>query len=133
MMNIPNSGPAILLHNQIMIEENTYSYFRNRNTSEFNLADTATGPYLIAYTDQALAGEVYNKVFKDEFAMEKITNVDMTGFYRSVKSSNKGKEEISGVLLNLPVGFITGEDNLIFEQDLPAHMFPGNELLSKFN
>jgi hypothetical protein len=130
MLNIPNSGPAMLKHNEILIQENTFSYFKNKNTSEFGVADTATGPYLIAYTDQALANEVYNRAFKDGFIIEEISNVDMARFFKAARCNNSGKEDISGVLLNLPVDFITGEDNLIFEQELPLHMFPGNELWS---
>lgn len=129
MLNIPNSGPAILKHNEILIQENTFSYFKNKTTSDFSMADTATGPYLIAYTDQTLANEVYNRMLRDNFTIEKVENIEMAEFYKAVRSNYSGKEDISGVLLNLPVGFITGEDNLIFEQELPLHMFPGNELL----
>lgn len=128
MLNIPNSGPAMLKHNETLIEENTYYYFKNKRTSELGMADTATGPYLIAYSDQGLADDVYNRMFKDNFTVEKVENIDIAEFYKSVRCNNSGKEDISGVLLNLPVSFVTGEDNLIFEQELPLHMFPGNEL-----
>ncbi|MDF2674673.1 MAG: hypothetical protein K0R09_2941 [Clostridiales bacterium] len=131
MLSIPNYGPAMLKHNEMIIEANSYCYFKNRDTEELNVADTATGPYIIAYTDQTLAEKVYNNIFSNEYDIQRIDNVDMLGFYDSIKQKGNGWEEISGIVLNLPVDFITGEDNLIYEGELPLHLFAGEELTDK--
>lgn len=131
MLGIPNYGPAMLKHNEMIIEANSYCYFKNKNTEELNVADTATGPYVIAYTDQQLADKVYNKIFMNEYDIKKVDNVDMLGFYNEVRKEVKEGNQISGIVLNLPVDFITGEDNLIFEGELPLHLFAGEELTDK--
>lgn len=128
MLGIPNYGPAMLKHNEIIIEANSYCYFKNRITEELNVADTAKGPYVIAYTDQQLADKVYNYIFANEYELKRVDNVDMSGFYNEIKKEEKSGREISGIVLNLPVEFITGEDNLIFEGELPLHLFSGDEL-----
>ncbi len=128
MLGIPNYGPALLKHNELIIEANSYCYFKNKDTDELNVADTATGPYIIAYTDQKLGEKVYNKIFINEYDIQHVDNVDMLGFYNSVKEKGNGWEEVSGIVLNLPIDFITGEDNLIFEGELPLHLFAGEEL-----
>jgi hypothetical protein len=128
MSGIPNYGPAMLKHNELIIEANSYCYFKNRDTDELNVADTATGPYIIAYTDQKLGEKVYNKIFINEYDIQRVDNVDMLSFYNSVKEKGNGWDEVSGIVLNLPVDFITGEDNLIFEGELPLHLFAGEEL-----
>lgn len=128
MLGIPNYGPAILKHNELIIEANSYCYFKNRDTDELNVADTAAGPYIIAYTDQTLGEKVYNSIFINEYDMQRVDNVDMLSFYNSVKGKGNGWDEVSGIVLNLPVDFITGEDNLIFEGELPLHLFAGEEL-----
>jgi hypothetical protein len=128
MLGIPNYGPAMLKHNELIIEANSYCYFKNKDTDELNVADTATGPYIIAYTDQKLGEKVYNKIFINEYDIQRVDNVDMLGFYNSVKEKGNGWDEVSGIVLNLPIDFITGEDNLIFEGELPLHLFAGEEL-----
>lgn len=129
MLTIPNYGPAMLRHNEMIVEENSYCYFKNRSTEELNVADTATGPYVIAYTDQQLSEKVYNRIFIDEYDIRRVDNIDMLGFYNAVRKEENGGNEISGIVLNLPVDFITGEDNLIFEGELPLHLFTGEELM----
>lgn len=131
MPGIPNYGPAILKHNEMIIEANSFCYFKNRNSEELNVADTATGPYVIAYTDQQLAEKVYRNIFINEYDMKRVDNVDMLGFYSTLRKEGNGGDEISGIVLNLPPDFITGEDNLIFEEELPLHLFPGEELTEK--
>lgn len=128
MLTIPNYGPAMLKHNEMIVEENSYCYFKNKNTRELNVADTATGPYVIAYTDKQLAEKVYKNIFINEYDNIFVDNVDMLGFYNAVKKEEKDGHDISGIVLNLPVDFITGEDNLIFEGELPLHLFAGEEL-----
>ena len=128
MLGIPNYGPAMLKHNELIIEANSYCYFKNKDTEELNVADTASGPYVIAYTDQKLGEKVYKKIFINEYDIQRVENVDMLGFFNSVKEKSNGGDEISGIVLNLPVDFITGEDNLIFEGELPLHLFSGEEL-----
>lgn len=129
MLNIPNYGPEMLRHNEMIVESNSYCYFKNRSTEELNVADTATGPYIIAYTDQQLAEKVYNRVFIDEYDIKRVDNIDMPGFFNAVRKDEDMGGEISGIVLNLPVDFITGEDNLIFEGELPLHLFTGEELM----
>lgn len=128
MFTIPNYGPEMLKHNEMIVESNSYCYFKNRSTEELNVADTATGPYIIAYTDQQLAEKVYNRIFMDEYDIVRVNNTDMPGFYNAVRKEENGGDRISGVVLNLPDDFITGEDNLIFEGELPLHLFTGEEL-----
>lgn len=129
MLGIPNYGPEMLRHNEIIVESNSYCYFKNRSTEELNVADTATGPYIIAYTDQQLAEKVYNRVFIDEFDIKRVDNTNMPDFFKTVRKDEEMGNEISGIVLNLPVDFITGEDNLIFEGELPLHLFAGEELM----
>lgn len=131
MLSIPNYGPAMLKHNEIIVEVNSYCYFKNRESEELNTADTATGPYVIAYTDQQLADKVFNRIFINEYDIKRVDNVDMFGFFNSIRKEKNQGNQIKGIVLNLPVDFITGEDNLIFEGELPLHLFPGEELTDK--
>lgn len=131
MLSIPNYGPEMLKHNEIMMEVKSYYYFKNKKTYELNAADTATGPYVIAYTDQQLTDMVYSRIFTKEYDIIRIDNVDMPGFYDLVRKEKNGGRQVAGIVLNLPVDFITGEDNLIFEGDLLLHLFSGEELTDK--
>lgn len=128
MLSIPNYGPAMLKHNEIIVEVNSYFYFKNKESEELNTADTATGPYVIAYTDQQLADKVFGRIFINEYEIKRVDNVDMPGFFNFISKEKNLGNQIKGIVLNLPVDFITGEDNLIFEGELPLHLFPGEEL-----
>lgn len=130
MFSAPSFGPSMLKHNETIVELNSYWYFKNRKTMEINAADSGAGPYIIAYTDKTLSDEAYNNIFSKEYDIIKIDESDMVDFFRTVSSQSGVRDKYAGVVLNLPADFITGKDELIFEGELPLHLFYSEELIN---
>ena len=139
-MDLPTSGPIVAKHNQMIGTQANYSYFVNNNTHGFRVVNTDLGSLLLAYSNQALAQAVFDRILGDSHSLLIIEGVTMIEFFdlivgeseqetKSVSGLNRqpSQKSIAGILLNLPIDFVAGRSDFMPNDQLLMHLFTREE------
>ena len=119
-----NSSMDTEQHNRLIKAKGNYSYFISNKNHSLRILNSAIGSLLIAYTNQDLAKQVFDLCLGNTHTLLELENTDMATFFDIVTREMDG---IVGIILNLPLSFISGQDGFISNDIIIDHLFTKEE------